>query len=253
MAAFLIRALGETPSTSPSSFVDVPAGPFSGHIERIAELGIATGYPDGTFRPSSPISRGEMAVMLMRALDLAPGTGSGTFSDVPNDAFFTVAVEAIAAAGITTGCGGGKYCPFDQVLRDQMASFIARAFGLQPIIPPPRAINLAVVEVASGFSAPVFVTAPPSDHRLFVVDQEGRIWIVENGSRSATPFLDIRGLVGYGGEQGLLGLAFHPGYASNRRFFVNYTDNAGDTRIVEYRASAVQPQRSPMPRAPADF
>ena len=241
MAAFLIRALGETPSTSPSSFVDVPAGPFSGHIERIAELGIATGYPDGTFRPSSPISRGEMAVMLMRALDLTPGTGSGTFSDVPNDAFFAVAVEAIAAAGITTGCGPGKYCPFDQVLRDQMASFIGRAFGLQPINPPPRANNLAVVEVASGFSAPVFVTAPPSDHRLFVVEQEGRIWIVENGRRSATPFLDIRGLVGYGGEQGLLGLAFHPGYSINRRFFINYTDNAGDTRIVEYRASEFDP------------
>jgi glucose/arabinose dehydrogenase len=241
MAAFLIRAMGESPSSSPSLFVDVGFGPFSGHIVRIAELGVATGYPDGTFRPSNPISRGEMAVMLTRALDLAAGTGSGTFSDVPNGVFFTDAVEAIAAAGITTGCGAGKYCPFDQVLRDQMASFVARAFGLQPINPPPRATDLAVVEVAAGFAAPVFVTAPPSDPRLFVVGQDGRIWIVRDGGRLAAPFLDLRGRVAYGGERGLLGMAFHPAYSSNRRFFVNYTDVAGDTRIVEYLTSASDP------------
>ena len=241
MAAFLIRALGENPSTRPSSFNDVTSGPFSGHIERIAELGVSTGYPDGTFRPTTPISRGEMAVMLARALDLAPGTGTGTFSDVPDGVFFTDAVEAISTAGITTGCGAGKYCPFDQVLRDQMASFVARAFALQPINPPPRATDLAVVEVAAGFAAPVFVTAPSSDPRLFVVDQVGLIWIVQDGRRLATPFLDLRGRVGYGGERGLLGMAFHPAYASNRRFFVNYTDTAGDTRIVEYRASGSDP------------
>ena len=241
MAAFLIRALGESPSSSPSSFNDVLSGPFSGHIERIAELGVASGYPDGTFRPTTPISRGEMAVMLMRALELAPVTGTESFSDVPDEVFFTGAVEAISAAGITTGCGAGKYCPFDQVLRDQMASFVARAFGLPPINPPPRASDLAVVEVATGLAAPVFVTAPPSDPRLFVVDQEGRIWIVQDGKRLATPFLDVRGRVEYGGERGLLSMAFHPAYSSNRRFFINYTDTAGDTRIVEYRASGSDP------------
>ena len=241
MAVFLVRALEETPSTSSGSFPDVPAGTFSGHIERIAELGIATGYPDGTFRPGNPISRGEMAVMLMRALDLDAGPHSGTFSDVPDGLFFTGAVEAIATAGITTGCGGGKFCPFDQVLRDQMASFISRAFGLTPIIPPPRVTGIAVVEVAEGFEAPVFVASPPGDPRLFVVDQDGRIWIIQGGTKLATPFIDLRGTVGFGGEQGLLGLAFHPDYSSNRRFFVNYTDNAGDTRIVEYEASTSNP------------
>jgi glucose/arabinose dehydrogenase len=241
MAVFLVRALDESPSASAGSFADVPAGPFAGHIERIAELGIATGYPDGTFGPANPISRGEMAVMLMRALDLASGPESGTFSDVPDGLFFTGAVEAIAAAGITTGCGDGKFCPFDQVLRDQMASFISRAFGLAPIVPPARVAELAVVEIAGGFEAPVFVASPPGDARLFVADQDGRIWIIHGGSRLATPFIDLRDPVRYGGEQGLLGLAFHPDYSSNRRFFVNYTDNAGDTRIVEYEASPSNP------------
>ncbi|MEX0666982.1 MAG: PQQ-dependent sugar dehydrogenase, partial [Acidimicrobiia bacterium] len=241
MAVFLVRALGESPSSASGSFPDVPPGPFSGHIERVAELGIALGYPDGTFGPANPISRGEMAVMLFRALDLTAGPHTGTFSDVPDGLFFTGAVEAIAVAGITTGCGGGKFCPFDQVLRDQMASFIARAFDLAPIIPPPRFTDLAVVEVAAGFEAPVFVASPPGDPRLFVVDQDGRIWIIQGGSRLATPFIDLRDTVAFGGEQGLLGLAFHPSYSSNRRFFVNYTDNAGDTRIVEYEASVSNP------------
>ena len=241
MAVFLVRALGESPSTASGSFPDVPPGPFSGHIERVAELGIAIGYPDGTFRPASPISRGEMAVMLFRAFDLIAGPNTGTFSDVPDGLFFTEAVEAIFDAGITTGCGDGKFCPFDQVLRDQMASFIARALDLAPIIPPPRDTDLAVVEVAAGFEAPVFVASPPGDPRLFVVDQDGQIWIIQGGSRLATPFIDLRDAVKFGGEQGLLGMAFHPSYASNRRFYVNYTDNAGDTRIVEYEASTSNP------------
>ncbi|MGH8929041.1 MAG: PQQ-dependent sugar dehydrogenase [Acidimicrobiia bacterium] len=242
MAVFLVRALGLSPAGHQGTFSDVPAGAwFTGHVERLAEQGIATGYPDGTFRPGNPISRGEMAVLLMRALNESPAAYQGSFTDVPNGQFFTGAVERILQLGITVGCGGGRFCPFDQVLRDQMASFLARAFGLDPIVPPPRQTNLRLVEVASGFENPVFVTSPPGDSRLFVLDQDGRIWIVQNGSRLGAPFIDLRDPVRYGGEQGLLGLAFHPDYVSNGRFFVNYTDNAGDTRIIEYQVSATNP------------
>jgi glucose/arabinose dehydrogenase len=82
------------------------------------------------------------------------------------------------------------------------------------------------------------VTAPPGDPRLFVVDQPGRIWIVKDGRRLTAPFLDIRPQVAFGGERGLLGLAFHPDYRGNGRFFVNYTDRAGDTQVVAFSASA---------------
>lgn len=242
MAVFLIRALGESPIGHRGTFSDVPASQwFTGYVERIAELGIATGYPDGTYRPHNPVARGEMAVLLMRALGQSPLSFQGSFIDVPDGQFFTGAVERIHQLGITAGCGGGRYCPYDQVLRDQMATFLARAFGLELIAPPPRLTSLGLVQVAAGFEQPVFVTSPPGDARLFVVDQPGRIWIVQSGARLSTPFLDIRELVGFGGEQGLLGLAFHPGYSSNGRLYVNYTDNAGDTRIVEYRASAGSP------------
>jgi glucose/arabinose dehydrogenase len=80
----------------------------------------------------------------------------------------------------------------------------------------------------------------PGDHsRLFVVEQRGRIRVLRGGTVAATPFLDITDRVGSSNtEQGLLGLAFHPRFSENGRFFVNYTDRSGDTHIAEFRASA---------------
>jgi glucose/arabinose dehydrogenase len=90
---------------------------------------------------------------------------------------------------------------------------------------------------ASGFDAPVYVTSAPCDPTtLYVVEQPGTIKVVRNGSTTGT-FLDIRSLVKSGGEQGLLSVAFHPQYPTNHRFYVNYTDTHGDTRVVEYRSS----------------
>ncbi|MDQ3606229.1 MAG: PQQ-dependent sugar dehydrogenase [Gemmatimonadota bacterium] len=93
-------------------------------------------------------------------------------------------------------------------------------------------------EIASGLESPVYLTAPASDPRLFIVEQPGRIRIVRNGSLLATPFLDIRDRVGSGGERGLLSMAFHPQYAANGFFYVNYTDRGGDTRIERYRVGS---------------
>jgi len=93
---------------------------------------------------------------------------------------------------------------------------------------------------ASGFDSPIFVGAPRSERgRLYVVEQRGVIRVLVNGKRRAQPFLDIHGLVRSGGEQGLLSVAFHPRYAKNHRFFVDYTDRNGDTRVVEYRSNGV--------------
>lgn len=91
--------------------------------------------------------------------------------------------------------------------------------------------------VAGGFSSPVFVTHA-GDSRLFVVEQTGRIKIVGGGT-----FLDIHTMIRTsGGEQGLLGLAFHPNYASNGLFYVNYTRKSdGDTVIAEFKRSTGNP------------
>jgi len=97
-------------------------------------------------------------------------------------------------------------------------------------------LELSLIEVASGLGAPVFVTAPPGDDRLFVVEQGGRIQLLRDGERLGT-FLDLSGVVSSGGEQGLLGLAFHPAYAGNGLFYVDYTDGDGDTVVAEYRVT----------------
>ena len=101
-----------------------------------------------------------------------------------------------------------------------------------------NAVTLGVEQVASGLDQPVYLTAPPSDPRLFIVEQPGRIRVVENGTLVTKPFLDIAGKVRSGGEQGLLSVAFHPQYRTNGFLFVNYTDNNGDTRIERYTVSA---------------
>jgi glucose/arabinose dehydrogenase len=92
--------------------------------------------------------------------------------------------------------------------------------------------------VVAGLRAPLDLQSVPGDaERLYVVEQGGRIRVVRNGQVAAT-FLDIAGRLSSGGERGLLGLAFHPQFATNRRFFVNYTNPAGDTHISEFRASS---------------
>jgi len=97
-------------------------------------------------------------------------------------------------------------------------------------------VNLTAQLVAGGFELPVFATSP-GDDRLFVVEQTGRILVLVDGQVKPEPFLDLRGQVSGGGEQGLLGLAFHPEYANNGRVFVNYTDAGGDTQVVAYTAA----------------
>ena len=86
------------------------------------------------------------------------------------------------------------------------------------------------------FDSPLYVAQPPEDRsRLFVLQQGGKIMVVRNGRALRTPFLDLTSRVVSGGEQGLLGLAFAPDYARSGRFYVNYTDTSGNTRVVEYR------------------
>ncbi|HSH76612.1 MAG TPA: PQQ-dependent sugar dehydrogenase [Longimicrobiales bacterium] len=105
-------------------------------------------------------------------------------------------------------------------------------------VDPDAPVDLALEVVAQGLASPLYLTAPRGDDRLFVVERGGRIRIIEGGTVLGTPFLDVGGQIVDGGEQGLLGLAFHPQYAANGHFYVNYTDRSGDTRVVRYNVSA---------------
>ncbi|MCH6548028.1 MAG: PQQ-dependent sugar dehydrogenase [Gemmatimonadetes bacterium] len=98
------------------------------------------------------------------------------------------------------------------------------------------ASDLSLEEVVTGLNAPVFLTHA-GDSRLFIVEQGGRIRIVENGQLLGTPFLDISNIVLHQGEQGLLSMAFHPDYSSNGFFYVYHTDLGGDSRVARYSGS----------------
>ena len=113
--------------------------------------------------------------------------------------------------------------------------------------PPPTPGNLALTNFVSGLSGPLGLEKPPGDTRLFVVEQRGTIRIIENGAVRSGNFLDIQTLVNFDGqEQGLLGLAFHPNYSTNRKFYVDYTRDLGarQTVIAEYQASATDPTQA---------
>ena len=92
--------------------------------------------------------------------------------------------------------------------------------------------------LASGFEQPIFVTGAKGEAgRLYVVEQAGRILVLQGGKRRAAPLLDIRSIVTSGGEQGLLGLAFHPSYPKVRKLYVQYTARDGSTKVVEYTSN----------------
>ena len=106
---------------------------------------------------------------------------------------------------------------------------------------PEGAIEL--VPVLEGLTNPLYVgSARDGSNRLFIVEQDGRIQVLQPGAAAPTVFLDIRSKVLSGGERGLLGLAFHPQFTGNRRFFVNYTRQPdGATVVAEYRVSVSNP------------
>jgi glucose/arabinose dehydrogenase len=165
----------------------------------------------------------------------ADGSGGVTVTD---------GVRALgAAAGLGDRCTPAALCDLDgngEVTVSDGVNVLRVAAGLAAFVACPIAPALTLTPVATGLTAPLFVSGAPGEPagRLFVLEQPGVIRVLDDGHMLATPFLDVSGITSKGGEQGLLGLAFHPDYASNRRFFVFYTDAAGDNVIAEYRRSA---------------
>jgi len=112
--------------------------------------------------------------------------------------------------------------------------------------PDPAAIKLT--QVAAGFRRPLYVThAGDGANRIFLVEQVGKIWILQDGRLLPKPFLDIEDIISPGAifnafsEQGLLGLAFHPDYRENGSFFIYYTDRQGGTVVARYHVDASNP------------
>src|SRR5881409_825721 len=142
---------------------------------------------------------------------------------------FSLRLVAPALLVMLFGCGGGSS---------------STAVNPPPGGPPALGLSAFV----SGVASPVGMEVPNDDSgRLFVLEQGGRIRIIQNGALVATPFLDITSKVESGGEKGLLGLAFHPSFSSNRRFFVYYTRRLSlqlQSVFSEYAASSSNPDQA---------
>src|SRR5262249_51672303 len=127
---------------------------------------------------------------------------------------------------------------------DVSCSRASRVLGLPSVLvavalvgPAQAAAPTGPVVVARGLDSPVHLAAPPNEPgKLYVVEQKGVIRVIAGGKLQAEPFLDIQSIVSSGGERGLLSVAFHPRYAQNHLFYVDYTDTNGDTRVAEYKA-----------------
>ena len=116
------------------------------------------------------------------------------------------------------------------------------ASGLQLVTPVAWSAEISLVPLASGLANAVSIShAGDGSGRLFIVLQTGQIVIYDGQRVLLRPFLDISRLVSCCGEQGLLGLAFHPQYASNGFFYVNYTDRRGNTVVARYSVSRISP------------
>ena len=135
MATFLTRALNLAPADT-AGFADVdPASVHAANIDALAAAGITTGCtatPPLRFCPDQPVTRAQMATFLTRALNLAPADTAG-FADVDPASVHAANIDALAAAGITTGCTATpplRFCPDQPVTRAQMATFLTRALNL---------------------------------------------------------------------------------------------------------------------------
>ncbi len=181
MAAFIARALNLP--EGPDRFVDDDGHLFEADIDRLAAAGITQGCnpPANTrFCPDAPMTRGAMAAMLVRAFDLP--TAPDRFGD-DDGHLFEADINSLAAAGITLGCNppsNTKFCPNDTVTRDQMASFLTRALGLEPMTPPERINPVVVVTPREAWGARPAQTSRMIPHTI------ERLTVHHAGTQSGT-------------------------------------------------------------------
>ncbi len=137
MAVFLLKAKhgsSYVPPLCTGIFADVPCpGPFTDWVEELAAEGITAGCGSGNYCPSSPVTRAQMAVFLLKAEHgsaYIPPACTGVFADVDCPSTYADWIEQLATENITGGCGGSNYCPDNPNTRAQMAAFLVKTFGL---------------------------------------------------------------------------------------------------------------------------
>lgn len=247
-ASMLVRAFpGQVPDDAEDFFSDDDGTTHEDAINRLASVVVVDACAPDRFCPGNPLTRAQMATMLARVL---PGPAPPTqdhFSDDDGTAAET-AINALAANGITDGCGPDRFCPGDPVRRGQAATLLAKALDLELISSRPSPWRLEwVIDQTDGVrhSRPTDLQAPVGDDRLFLITRAGLAYIIADGALTPEPFLDLRPMVlTTNAEGGLLGLAFHPNFNANSKFYVFYTDLDGHNQVYEYRTDPDDPNRA---------
>jgi glucose/arabinose dehydrogenase len=197
--------------------------------------------------PGTAVQVGQTLQLTATAKDAGGATVSGaTFTWASADQN----IATVNSAGLVTGVAEGQ---------TQITATSDGISGSLPITvstttppppPPPGSDTPALQQIVSGLKFPTGLVSPPDDTRLFVVLKAGPIRIIKDGALLPTPFLDLTAKVSSSaGEQGLLGLAFAPDYATSGRFFVHYNDHANVNRVSAFKVSANPDQGDPASEA----
>jgi len=161
----------------------------------------------------------------------AQGKNCGTISDGCGNTL------SCGSCNLPETCGGGGN-----------PNVCGSTVGYDCTAPSGNVPPLKLTNVATGLNGPLLAKSSPGDNtRLYIVEQGGVIRILQGGQVLGTPFLNVANVITASGERGLLGLAFHPNYAQNGRFFIHYSDLSGNTVIAEYVRSANPNVANPNP------
>jgi len=247
MATMVARAV-ELPPATVDHFTDDNGHVLEGAINRIADAGITVGCnppANDLFCPNRSLTRAESAGFLARALGLP--ASSDDFFDDDDGNVLEGAINRIAEAGISVGCNpplNNNFCPNRILTRAEMATMLTRSLQLTSMRPAARPL-LDWDLVVDGLDSPIQALVPPGEDRILIAELGGVIRVFENGALRAEPFLDLSGIVVTGGERGLLSIAVHPDYPTDRRLFAWYSaplrpGRSGDhtTYLVEFDVAA---------------
>ena len=197
-----------------------PAAATTGALQVVAN-GLPTGV-NPALRITGPNNFMQDLGAAQTLTNLAPGS-------------YTVAATSVTA-------GGATYTPTPGT---QTVAVAAGASVTAIVAYGSTTLTLALADIGPAFVNPTFVTAPPGDDRLFVLERRGVIRVVRNGAVLTQPWLDISAGVFTGGEGGLLSMAFDPNFASNGYFYVYYTDSGQNIVVERYTASSTPDQADP--------
>lgn len=203
---------GGDPGTPPGSAA--PPGATTGSLQVV--INALPSGTNGAVRVTGPNNFAQDLTATQTLGNLAPGSYS------------------VAASSVSVG--NATYTPSPAT---QSAVVTAGATATASIAYASQALTLALLDIGPSFTSPVFLSAPPGDPRLFVVERRGVVRIVRNGVTLTQPWLDISARVFAGGEGGLLSIAFDPDFAGNGYFYVYYTDLNQNIVVERYGSSPV--------------